>query len=66
MLRLGAELPDHARKELLKTSNVIKIEDCAAALDGIPELVGDTKPEMFLGRIGSVKGVGADKGKSSE
>lgn len=65
MFRLGAELSDDNRRQLLKTSNILKTEDCAA-LDDIPALVGDTKPEMWLGRIGLVKDVKAHKKKFYE
>ncbi|KAF2824405.1 hypothetical protein CC86DRAFT_371750 [Ophiobolus disseminans] len=64
MFRMGAELADHDRRELLRTSNILK-EDCVA-LDDIPGLVGDTKPEIWLGRIGLVKKVKADKKKLYE
>jgi hypothetical protein len=66
MFRIGAELTDHHRRELLKTTNiVVKKEDCVA-LDDIPGLVGDTKPEIWLGRIGLVKEGRADKKKLYE
>lgn len=65
MFRLGAELPNYNRRELLKISSIIKREDCAA-LDDIPALVGDTKLEMWLGRIGLVKDVKARKSKFYE
>jgi hypothetical protein len=65
MFRIGAELSDHDRRALLNTSNILKIEN-SVALDDIPALVGDTKPEMWLGRIGLVKDVRAGKKKSYE
>lgn len=65
MFRLGARLPDHNGRELLKTSNIMKRDDCTV-LDDIPALVGDTKPEMWLGRIGSVNDVKAHKSKLYE
>jgi hypothetical protein len=65
MFRLGAELSDQERRELLKTSNIIKKED-DVALDDIPALVGDTKPEMWLGRIGLVRAGKAKKEKLYE
>jgi hypothetical protein len=66
MFRIGAELTDHHRRELLKTTNiVVKKEDCVA-LDDIPGLVGDTKPEIWPGRIGLVKEGRADKKKLYE
>lgn len=65
MLRMGAELSDDERRELLKTSNIMKKED-AIALENIPALVGDTKPKMFLGRIGLAKDIKADKQKFYE
>jgi hypothetical protein len=65
MFRLGAELLEHERSEMRKTSNIAKKED-RVALDEIPALVGDTKPDMWLGRIGLVRDTGADKKKLYE
>ncbi|KAH7087073.1 hypothetical protein FB567DRAFT_602646 [Paraphoma chrysanthemicola] len=65
MFRMGAELSESERQALLKTSNIVKKED-RIALDEIPALVGDTKPAMWLGRIGLVKDVRADKKKLYE
>ncbi|KAF2827407.1 hypothetical protein CC86DRAFT_466185 [Ophiobolus disseminans] len=65
MFRMGAELSDQECKALLKTSNTIEKED-RVALDTIPALVSNTKPETWLGRIGLVKGVKADKKKMYE
>jgi hypothetical protein len=63
--RIGAELTDHDRRVLLRTTNIgVKQDD--AALDVIPGLAGDTKPEMWLGRIGLVKGSKAEKKKLYE
>lgn len=62
---MGAEIPDYNRRELLGTSSILKKEDCVN-LDNIPTLVGDTKPEMWLGRIGLVKDVSAHKKKLYE
>lgn len=65
MFRMGAELSEAERQALLKTSNIVKKED-RIALDNIPALVGDTKPALWLGRIGLVKDVRADKKKLYE
>jgi hypothetical protein len=65
MFRLGAEIAAQQRKELLKTSNIIRDED-DAVLEDIPALVGDTKPEFRPGRIGLVKDAKADKKKRYE
>jgi len=66
MFRLGAELSVQERAALLKTSNVIKKQD-RVALDEIPALVGNTKPPgVWLGRIGLVRDVKADKKKLYE
>jgi hypothetical protein len=65
MFRLGAELSERDRQALLRTSNIMKTED-RVALDDISALVGDTKPEMWLGRIGLVRKGKADKKKLYE
>lgn len=65
MFRMGAELSDDDRRELRKTRNVATRED-GVARDDIPGLVGDTKPEMWLGRIGLVKEGRAEKKKLYE
>jgi hypothetical protein len=65
MCRLGAELADNERRELLKTSNIIKKED-DVVLESIPALVGDTKPEMWLGKIELVRFGKAKKSKLYE
>lgn len=65
LFRMGAELSEHARRELLKTSNIGKKDD-DKALSDIPGLVGDTKPEMWLGRIGLVASGKAGKKKLYE
>ncbi|KAF2852784.1 hypothetical protein T440DRAFT_466360 [Plenodomus tracheiphilus IPT5] len=62
---MGAEPSDHERRDLRKTSNTLKKQDCVA-LDEIPALVGDTKPELSHGRIGLVNDVKADKKKFYE
>lgn len=65
MFKMGAELSDQQRQELMKTSNVVKKEG-STVLDDIPALVGDTKHEMWPGRIGLVKSAKADKKKRYE
>lgn len=65
MFRMGAELSEHARRELLETSNTGKKED-DKALNNIPGLVGDSKPDMFVGRIGLVASEKARKNKIYE
>lgn len=65
MFRLSAELPDQTKRALEGFSNTLEVEECAA-LRQVPGLVGDAKPEMWLGRIGLVGRSVADKAKMYE
>jgi hypothetical protein len=66
MFRLGADLPDDVKRRFADQSVTLEVEDCRG-LDGVPALVGDMKPEMWLGRIGLVgKGGVAVKSKLYE
>jgi hypothetical protein len=65
VFRLEAELADHERRKLLKTSNIMRKED-DVVLENIPALVGDTKPEMWLNKIELVRFGKAKKSKLYE
>jgi hypothetical protein len=65
MFRLGADLPDSVKREFEKQSNTLEVEECRG-LERVPGLVGDVKPEMWLGRIGLVRKSVAVKGKMYE
>jgi hypothetical protein len=65
MFRLGADLPDDVKKRFNDHSNTLEVDECHG-LSGVPGLVGDVKPEMWLGRIGLVEGSVANKGKMYE
>jgi hypothetical protein len=65
MFRLGADLPVDVKRRFADHSNTLEVENCHG-LNKVPGLVGDTKPEMCLGRIGLVQSSVASKGKMYE
>jgi hypothetical protein len=65
MFRLGADLPDDVKQRFVGQSITLEVEECRG-LEGVPALVGDVKPEMWMGRIGLVERGGAVKGKMYE
>jgi hypothetical protein len=65
MFRLGADLPEDMKRQFAEHSNTLEVEDCHG-LSGVPGLVGDTKPDMWLGHIGLVGSSVAAKDKLYE
>lgn len=65
MFRLGADLPDDVKRSFDDHSNTLEVENCHG-LNGVPGLVGDTKPDMSLGRIDLVQNSVANEGKMYE
>jgi hypothetical protein len=65
MFRLGADLPGDVKRRFADYSNTLEVDECHG-LNGVPGLVGDSKPEMWLGRIGLVNDSFATKGKMYE
>ncbi|KAF2028774.1 hypothetical protein EK21DRAFT_101653 [Setomelanomma holmii] len=65
MFRLGADLSADEKARFAACSNTLEVEECEG-LGGVPGLVGDVTGEMWLGRIGLVRGPRAEKGKMYE
>ncbi|KAH5614175.1 hypothetical protein HBI26_003750 [Parastagonospora nodorum] len=65
MFRLGADLPEDMKRQFAEQSNTLEVEGCHG-LSGVPGLVGDTKPDMWLGHIGLVGSSVAAKDKLYE
>lgn len=62
MFRLRAELPDDVNRNFADYSNTLEVDD-RIGLSGVPGLVGDTKPKMWLGKIGLIGRSAAENGK---
>lgn len=62
MFRLGADLSYDTKEKIAAHTNTGEVVDCYA-LNHVPGLVGDTRPELCLGHIGLVESSRAEKEK---